>query len=176
MLTVSLLHIHALCRFHTEKCLASVVLSAIKRYVNTANESIRDVKAVVDENRKRLLDLDQQAQVHHKKNKTWQAAASNDISTLTHNFEAHNNAALMQHTETNENIREVGTEILGHNQGWKEEVKRKEQGKVPWPFSTCHDRCTDISIGQIPIDFHNVLCAFILDQFSNLVEGSNLIS
>ena len=49
-------------------------------------------------------------------NKKWHAAASNDISALTHNVEAHNNAALMQHTETNENIRHGGTEILDYNQ------------------------------------------------------------
>ena len=112
------------------------MLSAIKFYINNANENLRDIKAAVNENGKRLLDIDQQAQDHHKAVKTWHEAASNEASALAHTLETHNHAALVQHTETNQNIHLVRTDIQGHDQEWKDIVKQKDQGKLALPFQT----------------------------------------
>jgi hypothetical protein len=59
-----------------------ILLTAIERYNRNASEDIRDVKAAVNENGKRLLDLNERSEGNYKRIKVWHEQTDNHIRTV----------------------------------------------------------------------------------------------
>ncbi|KAK3176315.1 hypothetical protein OEA41_007638 [Lepraria neglecta] len=100
-----------------------VILSAVEKYVRNIAEDVRDVGNTVNENGKRLLDMDEHQARNHKEAISW-------------------------HDETENSIKETGDSLLEYNRDWRNEIERKSisqetQNMLKWlsplNFWTKHD-------------------------------------
>lgn len=84
----------------------SIILSAVERYVRNVAEDVRDLATHINENGKRLLDLDEHSQEQSKRVMAWNAETKTSLHRIEH-------------------------DVTEHREKWSDEAKKKEKGKKP---------------------------------------------
>lgn len=107
----------------------SIILSAVERYVRNVAEDVRDLTTHVNENGKRLLDLDEYSREQSERVKAWHGETETAIHVIGENVLAQHRAAEKQHKGTEDSLNRIGDEVTDHHRESRSKSKQEEKGE-----------------------------------------------
>ncbi|MCJ1467598.1 hypothetical protein MMC07_006223 [Pseudocyphellaria aurata] len=105
------------------------ILRAIERYVRNVGEDVRDLAALMNENGKRLRDLDEHNRVQSEKVNEWHAGVETAVHVIGENVLSHDKYAKKRHKSIEETLGRIGHDVTDHRLEWNSEAKQREKGK-----------------------------------------------
>lgn len=107
----------------------SIILSAVERYVRNAAEDVRDLATHVNDNGKRLLDLDEHSREQSKKATTWHKETKTAMDVISEHVLAHDSATKEQHQNIEDGLNQIRYDVKNHSHECKIEEEKKKKGK-----------------------------------------------
>ncbi|MCJ1264869.1 hypothetical protein MMC22_004744 [Lobaria immixta] len=104
------------------------VLSAVERYIRNVAEDVRDLATHVNENGKRLLNLDERTREQSERVNAWHGETETAIHDIGENILAHGNVAKKQHKNTADDLHRIGHDVTNHRHEWRSEAIKRERG------------------------------------------------
>ena len=107
----------------------STVLSAVERYIRNVAEDVRDLATHVNENGKRLLNLDEWTREQSERVNAWHGETGTVIHDISGNILAYGSVAKKQQKNTVDNLHRIRHDVTYHRHEWRSEAKKRERGK-----------------------------------------------
>lgn len=96
---------------------------------------IRDLAAHVNENGKRLLDLDKSSREQFDMVNSWHAETQTAIHAIGENVLAHASISQKRNKNTEESLHRIGHDVTDHRCESRSEAKQREKGKKSLNFT-----------------------------------------
>lgn len=104
-----------------------MISCAVERYVRNVLEDVRDLTTPINENGKRLLDLDEYSRGQSERVHAWHKETETAIPVISENVLAHHRVAKKQHKGTEDGLNRIGDEVMGHRREWRSKSKQGEK-------------------------------------------------
>lgn len=108
---------------------SSIILSAVERYVRNVAEDIRELATQLNENGKRLLDLDEYSREQSKRVNVWHGATETAIQTISENVLAHDSVARDRQKNIETNFHQIENKVTDHCREWRSKEEERKKGK-----------------------------------------------
>lgn len=114
-----------------------IILSAVEHYVRNVGEDVRDLATHIDENGKRLLDLDEYSREQSERVNAWHGETELAIRVISQNVLAHDSVAKNRHKNTEDSLHRIRHDVIDHRQERRNEEKEREKDEIlRWLTST----------------------------------------
>lgn len=120
-----------------------IILSAVERYVRNVAEDVRELVTHVNENGKRLRDLDEHSREQSERVNAWHGETETAIHVIGDNVLAHDSVAKKRHQKTEAGLHRIGHDVNNHRREWESEANKREKDEIVRWLS-----CTDPTINQ----------------------------
>lgn len=94
-------------------------------------EDVRDLATHINENGKRLLDLDEHSREQSEKVNAWHGETETAIHVISENVLAHNGVAKKRHKHIEDSLHRIesNTDVINHCRERRSEEGQKKKGK-----------------------------------------------